>query len=469
MAKFISDAEMEALESKQPKKANFISDEEMSKLEQLEQPQEESSGITGRGLLKGTLEALPMAGGLAGGFFGTAAGPVGTVGGAAAGGYLGKAVQNLGEKYLLGEDKTREDIYVGPVKEAALAAAGEGAGQIALKGIGALGTGIKKTASSLSRIPEKTMETYAKKTKDVEKLINQFGDDVAQSSDEFKGLINKQIGSFKSKQNDIIEKSLRDKVNIVDIKPIKEQLSETLTKLDKKLEPESYKKISEKLQMLDELAPDDWTDLTQLNKIKQNLQDASDYDSLGNVLRKKSLAEVNLAKSASKARGILNKEVPEIAKANNSLAKIHRAQKNMNKNLVKEGAPEAGIISAGTGENKRNLGFLSKLQDIVGGDFVSGAENIAAQKQFADPGLLPGINTGAAALPLIGAGLGGLGSGDVEGALKGATIGAIGSPYIIKQAIKYGIPLTEKLSPEILKLLTKGASQAGTRGLLNNE
>lgn len=473
--KFLTDAEMQSLEAKEPKKANFISDEEMSQLEAQEAPKETSMLDDAKGfgkrLLKSTAESLPTAGALLGGGAGFISPiPGGTIAGAAGGAYLGKAAENVIERYLLDEQKTRPEIYLEPVQEAAIAAAGEGVGQIAGKALTGAGKLVKKSAAAMSRTPEKVFETYAKRTKEVDDLIKKFGSDTSQATDETRGLINKRIEAFKGEQNRVIEKTLETNDQIVEIAPIKEQLQATLKKLDPKIEKQQYSKIKEKLDLLDDISADGNVNLTQLNKIKQNLQDASDYDALGNVLFKKTQAEVSLAKAASKARGLLNKSAPEIAEANNKLANLHRTQKNMNKNMLKEQAPEASILGAGTGENKRNLNFLSKLEKAVGGDFVSQAENLAAMKAFSEPGLLPAVNTGAAAIPLLTAGAGGLYEGDIEGVLKGLAVGSLGSPLVLKQAIKYGSPA---LRNELLKATGKGllrsGSQLGTRGLLGGE
>lgn len=90
---------------------------------------QEKPMVTGEGLLRGTLKALPIAGSLAGGAMGTVLGPAGTLGGGMLGAAGGRALQNIGES-MMGDEKTREDIYMGPVKDASLEAAGAGAGKL---------------------------------------------------------------------------------------------------------------------------------------------------------------------------------------------------------------------------------------------------------------------------------------------------------------------------------------------------
>lgn len=86
--------------------------------------------VSPRGLLKGSLETLPTIGAIGGGALGTAGGPLGMLGGAGLGAAAGKSLQNIGEKYLLDEDKSRSDIYLDPIKSGLEGATAEGAGQL---------------------------------------------------------------------------------------------------------------------------------------------------------------------------------------------------------------------------------------------------------------------------------------------------------------------------------------------------
>lgn len=104
-----------------------------------------ATSVSGRGLLKGTIEALPAAGAIAGGAIGTVLGPAGILGGGALGAGIGKGLENLAERYLLGEEKTREQTYMDPVREMATDAA-FGAGGMLLGKVG-------KGAYNLSKGP----------------------------------------------------------------------------------------------------------------------------------------------------------------------------------------------------------------------------------------------------------------------------------------------------------------------------
>ncbi len=124
-------------------------------------------GTTPRGLIQGGLNALPTAGMLGGGVMGAAAGTaaapgLGTVGGAVGGAGLGaaggEALKNLGERYLLGQEKTRADIYGKPAMGLVEGATGEMGGAIIGKGISKAmdNAGKQIYKSGLKRIDEQT-------------------------------------------------------------------------------------------------------------------------------------------------------------------------------------------------------------------------------------------------------------------------------------------------------------------------
>jgi len=98
---------------------------------------------------RGALKALPAAGALAGGAIGSLSlNPAGILGGGMLGAAGGKALQNIGES-MLGDEKTREDIYAGPIKEAAFEAAGAGVGGLVGKGAGMVGKYVKEPAERI--------------------------------------------------------------------------------------------------------------------------------------------------------------------------------------------------------------------------------------------------------------------------------------------------------------------------------
>lgn len=116
------------------------------KPEELAPPDQEKPwyDVSAKGLMKGAVRALPMAGGVAGGVAGAFAGGLPATGGAALGAAGGKALENYIEANFMGQPKTRDEIWVDPLKEGALSGVAEGTGQVLVKGVGLLGKAASK-------------------------------------------------------------------------------------------------------------------------------------------------------------------------------------------------------------------------------------------------------------------------------------------------------------------------------------
>lgn len=140
-----------------------MSDDELRAIafKDLNGPKEQPKESFGKGLVRGSLEALPTAGALFGGAAGLTGGPLGAVGGAGLGAAAGESLRTLGKKYLLDEAPTRQELYTGPVIQGLQGAAGEGAGQIIGKGIQA---GTKGLAEFLATKTRPNVKDIAKAT-----------------------------------------------------------------------------------------------------------------------------------------------------------------------------------------------------------------------------------------------------------------------------------------------------------------
>lgn len=119
------------------------------------------------------LNALPTAGMIGGGAAAGAAGfalpvpggaAVGTAIGSGLGAAGGEALKNLGEKYILGEDKTRAEIYGNPAKGFVDGVSAEMGGQVIGKGIdsapGAVKWATQKVGKIFASVPEETTARY---------------------------------------------------------------------------------------------------------------------------------------------------------------------------------------------------------------------------------------------------------------------------------------------------------------------
>lgn len=160
MAKFISDQEMETIESRSPddsqvptKTKKILSDDEMAALEISSIESDEILGVP-KTTIEGILDSLPVAGALTGGVVGSGLGPVGTVGGAGLGAAGGKAAANA-IKSALGissAPETRSELYGGVVKEGLIGASGEAGGQIIAKAPQLIRQGIRSARQLPARM-----------------------------------------------------------------------------------------------------------------------------------------------------------------------------------------------------------------------------------------------------------------------------------------------------------------------------
>lgn len=95
--------------------------------------------VSGQGLLRGAVEALPAAGGVVGGVVGAPLGPIGIGGGSVLGAGFGAAAKNIIRSQLYDEPVNRSELYGGPLREGALEMGGVGMGMLAGKGAAAIG------------------------------------------------------------------------------------------------------------------------------------------------------------------------------------------------------------------------------------------------------------------------------------------------------------------------------------------
>jgi hypothetical protein len=439
MADFISDEEMEKLEREET--PDFISDEEMESMD------DDQPFLSAQGLKKAAIESLPIAGGLAG----TLGGIPGVMAGAAA----GKALENIAERYLLDEEKSRPEIYAGPAGEALAAATGEMAAPLVSRGLSkitsGIGKGLKKTVSAFSSIPEKAIETYIDRPGAV-KNIGQLSEETAlqEAADDLRRRASVSISEFKNDRNSEIGYILAEKGNkLVDVSGIKKIAEESLAKLDPRLD--AHRKLAENItSQLDQLSslivnPKEkypYAKAVDVHNLKQVLQDSADYIAANNPMNKDDIASTTIRRMASRAKQAVESVAPEIKTTNQQLSQLHRINRNINKNLISPEKTAASVFGVGSGQNQQAIKQMRKLEDLIGFPYVEQAQNIVSAQYFNKPSLLPTISTGRAMLPMS---IGGYQAadqalqGNIGPAIGGAALAATGSPMAIKAGMDIGM------------------------------
>lgn len=231
-------------------------------------------GTTPRGLIQGSLNALPAAGMVAGGIAGTPAdivtGPTGTVVGAGIGAAAGQTLKEAGERFILGKDKSNADVLKNTVRAVPEGMAGEMGGQILGKTISAAantpigkaviskaGSAAAKVGELFTGVPKSEIETYAAHGSEVDQMSSAADHNAQDIADQVRAKINEVIDTHRKGLNDQISKALEtaSKDKTVDITPVVDALEKQKAKLDPKLHSEDIADINELVSRVKGKAP----------------------------------------------------------------------------------------------------------------------------------------------------------------------------------------------------------------------
>jgi hypothetical protein len=438
-----------------------------------EQPQEQSwldtqlpFNTTPRGFIQGGLNALPAAGTIGGGMLGAAAGfPTGpgaiaaSVGGAGLGAAAGTALKNLGESAILGQNKTRKDIYLDPAKGFLQGAKDEMTGQSIAAGIAKYGP---KIAHTVSGIPEKEVETYAKNADEINAMTKSADNDVQEMADMARGKLNSQIQDTRKAMNEQISQALATKKGSIDSFDILDALETSKAQINAKLRPDEIKEVDELIGKVKSLSNKGKIGLQDAHDLKEYLQEVAEgsYSKAGQIFQAGDKTQRAAKSAGAMARKLLNAEAPEIAEANNTLSKLRKIESTMNKNMLAEGKTASSLLAAGTGGNPANAKLLERLGQVTGTDALGEAQKLAAARTFGNPAYMPIDQTGKSLTRMgIAGGLGYL-TGGVPGVVAGEVLS---SPAAIKQMINVGAPIMK--TPGGVQGLVQGGKVL-KRGLL---
>lgn len=438
----------------------------------------EIPGGTPRGYIKGALGALPTAGMVAGGIVGLPEGGVGAIPGAALGGAAGAALKNIGEKYILGEDKTRSDVYGDPVVSGIEGAGSEMAGRLIGQGvnaaanskagkyvIGKAGKVASTVGSAFSGIPQKELETYAGNTDEINALAKEAKYSSQEMADNLRSNINSQVQETKQGLNNQISQAFKSRAGeTVDAQPILDQLSAAKSQINSKLRPEEIQQVDEMINQVKAVTKEGQIDLKDAHDLKELLQEqaSGSYSKNGQIFQTGTKAQKAAKTGAAVTRSLVNDAAPEIAHANDTLSQLHDVEDVMNRSMLAEGKTGASLYSAGSGANEANEAALKELGNITGKNFLGDAQKIAAAKTFGKAPVLPVDATGKTATRMGVAGASGYLLGGVPGAI--ITEG-LSSPLGIKAAINAG-NVTGKIARSTMQnapSLVGNALQAGVR------
>lgn len=409
--------------------------------------------MTPKGAAQGFADALPAMGGIAGGI-------AGGVGGAGIGGGLGESAKNVIES-IMGQPKTTQDTYLKPLQTGAEMATGEGVGQAIGQGVGKvynmvkepIKKGVTKVASTISGMAEDSISQYANNPAQINQIIKEYGTNIGDYADDIRERMQDAIKSFRQGENQKISQGLQEYADKkVSVTPVVVSLQMAKAKINPKLSPEKIAQIDSMIDLVYSLvgrpsgesmlyggaksgkvggtiSPDD------MFSIQNILREKTTYKPDGNFFPSDSIEGRAFKNAAAVARKEINKAAPKVAAANTQLAELHALEEVMHKNLTTPGKTDTTLMAAGRGANPRNQKNLQRLNDLVGGDnFVEEVKNLSAAKDFHNPNMLSGLNTGRAVLPLMMSQF----VGNSLGIPAGIAAGVATTPWGIKQIISKG-------------------------------
>lgn len=312
-----------------------------------------------------------------------------------------------------------------------------------------------KVGHALTGVPEKDIATYISKTDDVDSLIGRYGDDMSLAADELRenlqGAISKKITTL----NDDIVKAI-DNAPVgskVSNDAIVDALEHVKSGVNANYHPNAIKEIDDLIIRVKSDTVDGMINARAANDAKRFLQDMAkgSYLKNGQLFSSSKQASKAAKAGASKARKAEMQLAPGTIEANKELARLHRYEKNVNKNLIAPGKTESALLSAGSGANARNAKNLKEISEAVDFDAIGEAEKLSAARSFGNPSLVPVDATGKSATRM--------GVGALVGSLAGGPLGtAIGmaftSPVVLKQSIRAG-----KVPARVIRRLTNSTGK----------
>lgn len=347
------------------------------------------------------------------------------------------------------------DIAADPTSALPLGAVAKGVAKTASKSASTVGRGVSavgnkiagagtkvttKLGNLFTGVPEKEIETYIKRYPEVQKLIKEYGDDVPGAADKIREGFQASIRAKRMSLGNEVGSALDALPNekVVNISPVVEKLSEVKNRMNKSLRFEEVKQIDDLIERVNNLAGDGgMVTPKEMFEIKQFMQERGSgaFMKNGQIFVPGKDAQKAAKNASGAARDIVNTMSPSVADANRELSRLHTIESRINKNLIAPGKNDSALATAGSGANPRNAKELQLLENVTGGKIITDAENFAAMKRFANPGLSAADTTGKAAERMLKAGL----IGQAVGGPVAAGIAALAtSPLALKTAIQAG-------------------------------
>lgn len=372
----------------------------------------------------------------------------------------------LGAAQAAGSANSPEEAAIDMAGGAALGGAGYGVA----KGVGALGGsdlvqsglnkvkgviagGLSKTASELTGISDKEIESYSSRADKVNKIYQDSGGDPSLAAQHAKENIVNDVQRTRQSLNSQISTALQNSspLPIIDSSPIIQKLEAAKSSIHPIYGDNDINAINGIIDKVKQASTDGKLNINDLQSTKNFLYDSAkgSYNQDGNIFPVgKEVAKAAKGAGASAKNLIDTYGPPEIKNANRQLQQLHEIEDHMGNNLLDPNAKSHGdIYAVGAGVQNNNSQALKQLGDMTGKDYLQGATDLSAARTFGNAPLFPAIKTGRALIgPVMGGAIGG-GAGAMVGGAPGAYVGAkiggsigavLSSPAALKAAINTG-------------------------------
>jgi hypothetical protein len=319
-------------------------------------------------------------------------------------------------------------------------AIGEGATALGRTASTAGTKAVSKLGSVLTGVPEQEIKTYIEQYPQVQKLIADHGDDISGAANQIRQGFQDSVRARRAQLGQQVGNALNKLPDqkVVPIAPVVDALNQVKNRMNSSLRFEEVNQVNDLADRIGKLA-DANGNVTpkEMFDIKQFLQDrgTGSYMKDGQIFVPGKDAQIAAKNGAAQARQIVNTMSPTVADANNELSRLHDIQDKMNKNLIAPGNPDAALAGAGNGLNAKNAADLKQLGDVAGADMLSGAQQYAAAKRFASPGLSSADTNGKGVERALKAGIVGQAFG---GPIAGGIAAVATSPMALKLGIQAG-------------------------------
>jgi hypothetical protein len=254
----------------------------------------------------------------------------------------------------------------------------------------------------ITNMSKQAIQTLGERASAVADLVTQSEGSVSKAADMLRENYNAVIGNTKQQLNGQITDALKDNTAMIDVdgtiqglKNFRDRLKPDIHNQDinhingiiKTLE--GRKAYNSPYQAVGSVASADKISIQDANEIKKYLQGmASDaYQKPGEIFTTGSGADNAVKAAASDLRMKIDKAAPAVGKANETLSELHNIDDTINGSILKEGKPDTVLLNAGNRKDERTVQMLLRLGKITGTNMQEQAENLAAMKTFAKPGL----------------------------------------------------------------------------------